>query len=273
MVMGIDQSQESEGKDRTIIALPGVQNDLISHITTCSKGPIIVVILTGGPLDLSTPKNAPRINSILWAGYPGQSGGDAIAQTLFGDNHPAGRLPYTLYAANYISLVSMFDMGMRPNASNGNPGRTYRFYTGTPVYPFGFGLHYTNFTVSINNQGPVKIPYQALNDNLGDDITTSYSSTVFADVTVTVRNDGPNTSDFAALGYVIPPNAGQNGNPIKYLVGFTRFHDIKPGQTMTATFPVTAHDLSLVNGEGKRTAFTGEWVFQIEEEKYSIYVL
>jgi len=272
LVMGIDQSQESEGKDRTIIALPGVQNDLITQVATCTKGPLIVVIIAGGPLDLSTPKNNAKVSGILWAGYPGQSGGDAIAQTLYGDNNPAGRLPYTLYPSNYVNQVSMLDMGMRPNASNGNPGRTYRFYTGTPVYAFGTGLSYANFSVSVSNS-PIKIPYESIRANLGDDVTSSWKSITAAAITITITNTGTKAGDYVALGYVVPPNAGKDGNPIRYLVGFAREHNIQPGQKVVVNIPVTSHDLSLVNEFGKRTTFRGEWVFEIEDQKQSIYLI
>jgi hypothetical protein len=271
LVMGIDQSQESEGRDRTIIALPGVQNDLITQVASCTKGPLIVVIIAGGSLDLSTPKNNAKVNGILWSGYPGQSGGDAIAQTLYGDNNPAGRLPYTLYPANYVNQVSMFDMGMRPNASNGNPGRTYRFYTGPAVYDFGTGLSYANFSVSVSKD-PIRIPYETISVNLGEDVTSSWRALVVAAITITITNTGTKAGDYVALGYVVPPNAGKGGNPLKYLVGFAREHNIQPGQKVVVNIPVSTHDLSLVDESGKRTTFRGEWVFEIEDQKRSIYL-
>lgn len=98
IAVGLDQTQEREGHDCDTISFPGVQSQLLS-----------------------------KVSSIVWVGYPGQSGGQALAEVIFGDYNPAGRLPYTIYPANYVNQVSMFDMGMRPNASNGNPGRTYRF--------------------------------------------------------------------------------------------------------------------------------------------------
>jgi len=168
----------------------------------------------------------------------------------------------------------MFDMGMRPNASNGNPGRTYRFYTGTPVYEFGTGLSYTNFSVVVSSeQNPIKISHKILEDNLGDDISSSWKYEPLATITVTVTNIGTVTSDYVALGFVVPPNPGKDGNPIKYLAGFSRLHDIKPGQKVVVTFTVTSHHISVVNEEGIRTAYTGEWKFQVEEQELSIYVL
>ncbi len=115
--------------------------------------------MSGGPLDLSKIKSDNNVDGIIWAGYPGQSGGQAIAQVIFGDVSPAGRLPHTIYPAEYINQISMegnqlicsyhfslhgislftpslplfihrLDMGMRPNSTTKSPGRTYRFYTG-----------------------------------------------------------------------------------------------------------------------------------------------
>jgi len=272
LVMGLDQTQESEGHDRTSIDLPGVQNDLITQVASCSKGPVIVVIMAGGACDLSTPKNTAKVTGLLWVGYPGQSGGDAIAQTIFGENAPAGRLPYTIYPGEFVNQVSMFDMNMRPNATAGTPGRTYRFYTGTPVYPFGSGMSYTTFSVSFDSD-PIEIRYEDVQNNLGDDVTSSWAYEPLANITITVTNTGSVTSDYVALGYVVPPDAGKDGNPIKYLVGFSRLHDMKPGEKRTVSFPVTTHDISMVDGEGKRKAYLGWWKFQVENESLTaIYV-
>jgi hypothetical protein len=84
--------------------------------------------------------------SLIWTGYPGQAGGLAIANVMFGQYNPAERLPITFYPASYVDAVSMFDMQMRPSPTN--PGRTYKFYTGQAVYGFGTGLFYTTFTYS-----------------------------------------------------------------------------------------------------------------------------
>ena len=80
----------------------------------------------------------------MWGGYPGQSGGTALFDILTGKAAPAGRLPITQYPAVYADQVPMTDMTLRPSATN--PGRTYKWYSGTPVFEFGFGLHYTTFS-------------------------------------------------------------------------------------------------------------------------------
>ncbi len=88
LVIGIDQSIESEGNDRYSIALPGNQSALIALISSVAKGPVVVVVMGGGSLDLSLPKASPTIHSMLWVGYPGQSGGQAIAEAIFGAFSP-----------------------------------------------------------------------------------------------------------------------------------------------------------------------------------------
>jgi beta-D-xylosidase 4 len=102
--------------------------------------------MSGSGLDLSFIRDSNQYTSLLWAGYPGQSGGLAIVKTIFGQYNPAGRLPVTFYPASYVDAVSMLDMQMRPSSTN--PGGTYKFYTGQPVYEFGYGLSYTTFNYS-----------------------------------------------------------------------------------------------------------------------------
>lgn len=88
MVMGLDQSIEAEFKDRAGLLLPGRQQELISKVAAASKGPTILVLMSGGPVDVSFAKHDPKIGAILWAGYPGQAGGAAIADILFGSHNP-----------------------------------------------------------------------------------------------------------------------------------------------------------------------------------------
>lgn len=88
LVMGIDQTIETEGKDRADLLLPGRQQELVSRIATASKGPVVLVLMSGGPIDVSFAKNDPCIMAIFWVGYPGQEGGTAIADVLFGTTNP-----------------------------------------------------------------------------------------------------------------------------------------------------------------------------------------
>ena len=96
IIVGLTQEQESEANDRTSLLLPGHQQDLITAVAGAANGrPIVLVIMSAGPLDISFAKNDNRIQSILWVGYPGQSGGQAIAEVIFG-NHNPGKGPFTI---------------------------------------------------------------------------------------------------------------------------------------------------------------------------------
>lgn len=88
LVMGLDQSVEAEFRDRAGLLLPGRQQDLISKVAMASKGPTILVLMSGGPVDVSFANNDPKIGAILWVGYPGQAGGAAIGEVLFGEHNP-----------------------------------------------------------------------------------------------------------------------------------------------------------------------------------------
>lgn len=95
LVMGLDQSIEAEFRDRVGLLLPGYQQELVSRVARASKGPTVLVLMSGGPIDVSFAKKDPRISAILWAGYPGQAGGAAIADVLFGTTNPGTYLLYS----------------------------------------------------------------------------------------------------------------------------------------------------------------------------------
>jgi beta-D-xylosidase 4 len=88
MVVGLDQSQEAEKHDRQNLTLPGEQRKLVTEVASVSKGPMVLVIMSGGPVDVSFAIKDPRISSILWVGYPGEAGGQALAEVIFGDYNP-----------------------------------------------------------------------------------------------------------------------------------------------------------------------------------------
>lgn len=88
LVIGLDQSIEAEFRDRAGLLLPGHQQDLVTKVAAASKGPTVLVLMSGGPVDVSFAKNDPRVGAILWVGYPGQAGGAAIADVLFGTHNP-----------------------------------------------------------------------------------------------------------------------------------------------------------------------------------------
>ena len=125
--VGIDSSIEHEGSDRRTIGLPPVQLKLLQSVAEASKGKVIVVLVNGGPVSVDWLKHATKhkkVQAILEGFDGGQSGGQAVAEVIFGKHNPSGSLPYTLFPENYVNQIKMSDMAMRPSGTT--PGRTYR---------------------------------------------------------------------------------------------------------------------------------------------------
>ena len=154
--MGLDPSTEYEMRDRTSLYLPGVQEELVEEVCAAAATngrACVLVIISGGAIDTTRMVTNTNVSAIVYAGYPGQSGGTAIAKLIFGEAEPTGRLSQTWYTEDYIANMSMWDMGLRPNAaSTVTQGRTHRFFTGVPLYPFGHGLQYTTFELQAKSE-------------------------------------------------------------------------------------------------------------------------
>ncbi|KAI9198110.1 hypothetical protein LWI28_010377 [Acer negundo] len=118
---GLDLSIEAESLDRDNLTLPGFQTQFIDQVTRVAKGPVILVIMSAGCIDISFAKSNTKIKSILWAGYPGEQGGHAIADVVYGNYNPGGRLPITWYEANYVDMLPMTSLQLRPVDSLGYP--------------------------------------------------------------------------------------------------------------------------------------------------------
>lgn len=224
--VGLDQTQEREGHDRTILDLPGVQLQLIQSVVGTGK-PTVVVLINGGPLAIEWVKD--NVHAIVEAFYPGEMGGDAISDILLGKISPGGRLPYTIYPADFAQKRSMIDMGLRSNG-----GITYRYYTGSPLWEFGFGMSYTSFSYSWPSQSP-KI--QCSTDSAVD------QGIVY---TVNVTNTGKMAGDEVVMGFI---NSTDPNAPLKELFAFERIH-LEPGQSAQVHLTVQPQVLSLVDGEG-----------------------
>ena len=215
------------GGDRTNIALPDVQQELLEAIAKTGK-PMVVVLLNGSALAVNWAQQNAR--ALLDAWYPGQSGGQAIAETLSGKNNPAGRLPVTFYTG--IDQLPAFDDYSMSN-------RTYRYFKGKPLYAFGDGLSYNTITYSR--------------------IRTS-SSVLKAGETLTVQaevhNSGSLPGDEVSELYLIPPRSSLA--PRLTLAGFTRFH-LNPGETRDITFALDPRTLSQVDAKGIRAVIPGNY--------------
>ena len=206
------------------------------------------------------------MKALIWAGYPGQSGGSAIADTVTGKVAPAGRLSITQYPASYVDEVAMTDMTLRPSSSS--PGRTYKWYTGAPVFSFGFGLHYTTFALSWASPPPARFDIATLvrgaksaqHTDLGPLFTFR----------VNVKNTGKVASDYVALLFS-STSAGPAPPPRQELVSYTRVKAIAPGRSATAQLAVTLGSIARVNEDGSRALYPGKYSVWVDTAKEIVH--
>jgi beta-glucosidase len=242
LVLGISAGLEGEempvqvegfrGGDRTDISLPKPQETLLKAVAATGK-PIVVVLLSGSAVAVNWAND--HVPSILAAWYPGAEGGMAIADVLFGNYSPAGRLPVTFYKS-VDQLPPFDDYSMQ--------GRTYRYFKGEPLYPFGFGLSYTKF-----DYGNVR--FSAKSIKAGSQINVS----------VDVTNTGEQDGDEVVQLYVTDV-AASVPVPIRTLVGFDRV-SLRRGEKRTVTFTITPRQMSLIDDSGKRVIEPGEFLISI----------
>ena len=239
-VVGITSELEGEemtvnepgfvGGDRTSIDLPKPEEDLLQALAGAGK-PVVVVLTNGSALAINWAKD--HSNAILEAWYPGEEGGTAVAQTLSGKNNPAGRLPVTFYTG-VDQLPNFEDYAMK--------GRTYRYFVGTPLFPFGHGLSYTTFSYS-----DIKVPGQVA---AGSNLTAE----------ATVTNSGKLAGDEVVQLYLTFPKV--EGAPLKALRGFQRIH-LEPGAKQTVKFDLSPRDMSMVTERGDPIVAEGAYTLSI----------
>jgi beta-D-xylosidase 4 len=280
-VGGIDLSIEYEGHDRPRIDWPGNQIDLINQLASLGKK-LIVVQFGGGQVDDAALLNNTGVNGILWAGYPGQEGGNAIYDAITGAQSVAGRLPVTQYPADYVNEVSIFNMNLRPGTAN--PGRTYVWYTGDPVLPFGYGLHYTNFSVSWAmtpatsydigslGDGPIRTPSASDQPSLDSPSFNAFQGTYldllpFINISVNVENTGGKAnlaSDYVGLLFISTKNGGPSPYPNKELASYVRLHKIPVGFTQQLTFSLTLDNIARTDVNGNRYVYPGDYKLSLD---------
>ncbi|OEL18293.1 putative beta-D-xylosidase 2 [Dichanthelium oligosanthes] len=293
VVAGLDQKVEAEGLDRSSLLLPGRQAELISAVAKASKGPVILVLMSGGPIDIAFAQNDPRIAAIIWAGYPGQAGGQAIADVIFGQHNPGGKLPVTWYPQEYLQKAPMTNMAMRANPASGYPGRTYRFYTGPTIHPFGHGLSYTQFTHTLAH-APAQLTVQLAGGHAAS--TTTASSLLNATrsgsssgaravrvaharcqgltvpVHVDVRNIGDRDGAHTVMVYHSAParSVAEAGAPARQLVAFEKVHVAAGGVARVEMGVGVCDGLSVAGRDGVRRIPVGEHRLVIGELTHSV---
>ncbi|GAB2291395.1 Beta-D-xylosidase 4 [Dionaea muscipula] len=283
VIVGLDQSIEAEGRDRIDLLLPGQQQLLVTEITKASKGPVALVIMSGGGIDISFAKNDDKISSILWVGYPGQAGGAAIADIIFGSYNPSGKLPMTWYPQSYVDKVPMTNMNMRADPSSGYPGRSYRFYKGETVYSFGDGLSYSSSDHQLVQAPPkfVSIPLSknhpcrassGTNCRSIDALEVISSQNLAFEVHLKVRNYNA-TFDGRETVFLFSSPPSIHNSPHKHLLGFEKIL-VPANSEALVKFKVNAfEDLSVVDESGNRKIALGMHQLHIGKLKHSIAVL
>ena len=214
------------GGDRTTIQLPAVQTELLKELKKTGK-PLIVVNMSGSVMSFEWESE--QADAILQAWYGGQAGGDAIVDVLFGEYNPAGRMPLTTYQS---------DADLPPFEDYSMANRTYRYFKGEPLYPFGYGLSYTTFAYSQPQCPP--------------QITTGET----VEVSTIVKNTGKRDGDEVVQLYVVHSQDGVRQIPLCALKGFRRIH-LKAGEEQQVTFRLTPEDLALTQTDGNLTEEAG----------------
>jgi len=241
LVLGLSQRLEGEempikiegfsGGDRTNLNLPEVQEKLLDAVVAAGK-PVIVVLANGGALSVN--KAQEKAAAVILAGYGGQQGGNAVADVLFGDYNPGGRLPVTYYKSiDQIPAFEDYDM----------KGKTYRYFSQEPLYPFGYGLSYTSFSYS-----NLVIPQNIV---AGEK----------ARISVTVTNTGKAEGDEVVQLYLTDEKAS-TPRPIRQLEGFTRIN-LKPGESRVVEFTIDPRQFSIINNKEKRVIEPGYFTISV----------
>ncbi|XP_031266249.1 probable beta-D-xylosidase 7 [Pistacia vera] len=283
LIMGLDQTQEREDHDRLDLLLPGKQQELITSVAKAAKKPVVLVLLCGGPVDISFAKSDHNIGSILWAGYPGEVGGIALAEIIFGDHNPGGRLPITWYPHDFVK-VAMTDMRMRSESTSGYPGRTYRFYEGQKVFEFGYGLSYSKYSYKFNCVTRKKLYLNATstlkmveNQDVAAYQPVSELGTEFCDtrkftVTVGVKNHGEMAGKHPVLLFV-KHSKNKNGRPLKQLVGFQSVI-LNAKEKAEIDFELNpCQHLSMANEDGLMVMEEGTHFLVVGDEEYPISIV
>jgi len=275
--------------DAQNITIPDGQMALVDAVLAVAAKPVIVVMLTAVPLDLTPLLSNPKVGAIMHAGQPSAQG-QGIGDVIFGKKVPAGRMIQTVYPAEYAAQISIFDFNMRPGPSlfprpdctaktgcplGTNPGRTYRFYTGKAVVPFGFGLSYTTFSYKVTG-APATVSLSPHLPRLLARAKQGFVSVADADAAgpatsfkISVTNTGTRDADDVVLGFLTPPGAGTNGVAKKVLFGFERVF-VPAGATVDVILYPEFTDLAHVRPDGVRVANEGTFkaTFGVEESAH-----
>ena len=239
MALGIDQSQEREGHDRTITTFPGKQNELLEHVMALGKTKTILVSFSGGAMSLGKGAKAPAIISAI---YGGEAAAPALADVLFGKYNPSGKLAATMYPADYVKQINLTEMGLTVG-----PGRTHMFYTGKPEFAFGTGLSYTSWSMEwagSSTGGNVDIVYS---------LSGAADASPVSEVEVELANVGGRAGRQTLLCFWRPKSPLATGTKIQQkLVAYKGTGvEIAPGARASLKFAVSKETFALAASDSQ----------------------
>jgi len=254
LFLGIDTTVEEEVRDRTSIQLPTLQLELLKRVRAAGK-PTIVVLINGGIL--GAEEIVTQTDALVEAFYPGFFGAQAMADILFGDTNPGGKLPVTMYHSDYVDTVDMTSMNM-----TSFPGRSYRYFKGQPVFPFGWGLSYTTFSLLAD---------AATNTN------TIVSATTNTTISVVLSNNCTVSGDEVVFAFFRPLRTSATGSATvlnEQLFDYQRV-SLQPSKSARLSFVIDRSTLALVDDLGNLVSFPGLYEVVITngvEERQTFHV-
>ncbi|KAL3672396.1 hypothetical protein V7S43_003081 [Phytophthora oleae] len=256
LFLGIDKTVEGEVGDRDSIELPSIQLQLLKRVRAVGK-PTVVVLINGGVI--GAEEIVHQTDALVEAFYPGFFGAQAMADVLFGDVNPSGKLPVTMYRSDYVGQVEMKSMDMTTY-----PGRTYRYFKGEPVFPFGWGLSYTSFSLSVDNETSGDA---ATSSGSGSSlramagVAAEVSDSMNATILVVVSNDGDVAGDEVVFVFFRPVKTGVTGPATllnEQLFDYQRV-SLNPSESTRVNFIVQQSTLALFDEDADLISFPGAY--------------
>ncbi|MEU4245593.1 glycoside hydrolase family 3 C-terminal domain-containing protein [Actinoplanes sp. NPDC026619] len=243
VVAGTDLNVATESKDRATLALPGNYQSLIDQVGAAGNPRSVLALQASGPVAIEQAQQ--KFPAVVFAAYNGQSQGTALAGVLFGAQNPSGHLSFT-WQKDDSQLPDMRNYGLTP-AQTGGLGRTYQYFTGTPSYPFGYGLSYTTFSY-----GRVRADREST--------TPDGRITIHVDVT----NTGARPGATVAQIYAVTPAVAGLDLPAKRLAGFRKTRVLQPGERQQVAVQISVADLAFYDEkQRKQVVYQGRYQFQV----------
>ena len=260
MFLGLDDTIENEGHDRVSLELPGKQMELALAVVKATKpgAKVIVVLVNGGPIAIKELKESAKVGAIVDAFMPGQAAAEATFQLLLGEASFSGLLPVTVYAADFIQQRPITNLDLRAQG-----GVTYRYFEGTPLWPFGHGMSYGVFDFKASaEKKTLKTTVAKASSPAGKHQPLCFNVTVSA-------AKGGMASDVAVLAFLQPQQVASDAVskklPNAQLCDFTKLASVQPGEQREVSLCVNGlgPGLQHVTEDGSTVVLAGEYLMTV----------